>query len=204
VYSTHSIAISSLFDSGNIDVVDASRPNDLRLRIRADIGGEHRQLFHFRLHGVRGVPLTLHIDNAAQCSYSGGWQGYRACVIADRLHWTRVPDTSFDGCRLTLNLTPSTDTVWLAYFEPYAWERHQQLVGRCAVSPLARVDRLGASVEGRDMDRVTVGDGRLPVWIIARQHPGESMAEWLAEGPLETLLCDCRRRWRCVMQPLCT
>ncbi len=184
------IAVSAAFDSGNIEVVDASRADDIHLRIRDDAGGEHRQWFHFRLHGVRGVPLTLHIDNAAACSYPRGWPAYRACVSADHVHWARVADTSFDGTRLTIRLTPATDTVWLAYFEPYSWERHQQLIGGCASSVLARVDRLGASVDGRDIDRVRIGDGPLPVWVIARQHPGESMAEWLAEGLLETLLGD--------------
>ena len=184
------IAVSAAFDSGNIEVVDASRTDDIRLRVRDDAGGEHRQWFHFRLHGVRDVSLTLHIENAAQCSYTGGWPGYHACVSTDHVHWQRVPDTAYDGTRLTIRLRPTSDTVWLAYFEPYSWERHQQLIGRCAGSPLARVDRLGASVEGRDMDRVVVGSGALPVWVIARQHPGESMAEWLAEGLLETLLGD--------------
>jgi murein tripeptide amidase MpaA len=30
--------------------------------------------------------------------------------------------------------------------------------------------------------------GRLKIWLIARQHPGETMAEWLAEGFIERLL----------------
>ncbi|MFZ4498782.1 MAG: M14-type cytosolic carboxypeptidase, partial [Burkholderiales bacterium] len=156
-----SIAISATFDSGNIEMVDASRADDIRLRVRDDSGGEHRQWFHFRLHGVRGVPLTLHIENAAQCSYPGGWPDYRACMSADHVTWQRAAHTHYDGARLTIRLTPATDTVWLAYFEPYSWERHQQLIGRCAVSPLARVDRLGASVDGRDIDRVVVGRGPL-------------------------------------------
>lgn len=182
------IAVSAAFDSGNIEVIEVSRPGTLRLRIRDDAGGEHRQWFHFRLQGVRDVPVTLHLENAGHCSYPGGWPGYRACVSTDHLTWQRVADTSFDGTCLTIRLTPTTDTVWLAYFEPYPWARHLALVGRCAASSLARVDRLGASVEGRDIDRVTLGNGPLPVWVIARQHPGESMAEWLAEGLLDTLL----------------
>ena len=185
-----SVVLSTNFDSGNIEVVDASRPDDIRLRVRDDAGGEHRQWFHFRVHGVRNVPLTLHLENAAQCSYPGGWPGYKACVSADHVQWRRVADTSYDGGRLTLRLTPATDTIWLAYFEPYSWERHQALIGRCAVSPLARVERLGASLESRDIDCVVIGSGPLPVWVIARQHPGESMAEWLAEGLLDALLGD--------------
>ena len=59
------------------------------------------------------------------------------------------------------------------------------------MSPFARVLNLGATVEGRDLDLVVVGrptPERVPVWIIARQHPGETMAEWFVEGLLERLL----------------
>ena len=59
------------------------------------------------------------------------------------------------------------------------------------MSPFASVSNLGATVEGRDLDLVTVGraaPGKLPIWLIARQHPGESMAEWFVEGLLERLL----------------
>src|SRR3546814_8300226 len=31
------------------------------------------------------------------------------------------------------------------------------------------------------------GDGPLQVWLYARQHPGETMAEWWMEGALERL-----------------
>ena len=32
------------------------------------------------------------------------------------------------------------------------------------------------------------GEGKRAVWIVARQHPGESMAEWFMEGMLHALL----------------
>jgi murein tripeptide amidase MpaA len=57
------------------------------------------------------------------------------------------------------------------------------------MSPLARIERLGSSVEGRGMDLLVVGDpsAARKVWVIARQHPGETMAEWFVEGMLEAL-----------------
>ena len=70
-------------------------------------------------------------------------------------------------------------------------QQHLDLLGRVDASPWARVSRLGGSVEGRDIDLVTVGEpapGRQPVWVIARQHPGETMAEWFVEGMLERLV----------------
>jgi murein tripeptide amidase MpaA len=46
---------------------------------------------------------------------------------------------------------------------------------------------LGKSLDGQDHDSHTIGDGPLNVWLYARQHPGESMAEWWMEGALDKL-----------------
>jgi murein tripeptide amidase MpaA len=43
-------------------------------------------------------------------------------------------------------------------------------------------------VQGRDLDALLVGEGARPVWIVGRQHPGETMAEWFIEGLLARLL----------------
>lgn len=34
------------------------------------------------------------------------------------------------------------------------------------------------------------GKGKKRVWIVARQHPGESMAEWFVEGDLCCVACQ--------------
>lgn len=182
--------LSSTFDSGNIEVLDASDPGAVRLRIRDDVGGEHRQWFHFRVAGARGQDLVLRIENAGQCSYPKGWEGYQACSSVDREGWARV-ETEYEDGVLVIRDTPEADLVWYAYFAPYSLERHQELLAACQLSPLARVDCLGSTVDGRDLDRVVVdeaGEGARTLWVIARQHPGESMAEWWMEGFLGRLL----------------
>lgn len=184
------VHISAAFDSGNIEVVDATDAADLRLKIRHDAGGEHLQWFHFRVAGARDQPLTLHIDNAGACSYPKGWEGYQARVSTDRKTWV-LAETTYDGGVLTIHHTPDADLVWFAYFAPYSHERHQDLLAACQQSPLARLDRLGTTLDGRDLDRITIstpGPGKRTLWIIARQHPGESMAEWWMEGFLGRML----------------
>ena len=72
-------------------------------------------------------------------------------------------------------------TACFAYFPPYSYERHLGLVAKCAESGAdATVRSLGQSVEGREIDCVQVGNGPKTCWIIHRQHPGESMAEFYA------------------------
>jgi murein tripeptide amidase MpaA len=186
-------SLSCAFDSGAIEIVSASdsaSSADFTVRIRKDSHADFTQWFHFRLSGARGLACTVRFENAGACTYPAGWKNYSVVASYDRERWFRVP-TTYDGTVMTVEHTPGRDAVWYAYFEPYSHERHQALIGRAANSPLARTERLGATVEGRDLDLVTVATGngaRKTVWIIARQHPGESMAEWFVEGLIERLL----------------
>lgn len=186
-----SIHLGSQFDSGAITVVDDTEASNIRLRIRDDNAGDYRQWFHFRISGAAGVPLTLRFENAGECSYAEGWSDYRAVASYDRHHWFRVPTCAYDGEVLTVQITPAHDVIWLAYFEPYSHERHQDMLGQAALRDGVRLMRLGQSVQGREIDCLRVGepaDGYANIWIIARQHPGETMAEWFTEGLIERLL----------------
>ena len=186
---TSALHISTQFDAGAIEVEALDRADDIRLRIRADSHADFRQWFHFRLQGAAGQACRLRFLNAGVCTYPDGWRDYRAVASYDRAHWFRVP-THSDGATLTVEFTPEHDSVWLAYFEPYPEERHLSLLATCQRSPLARLSHLGSTVDGRDLTCVTVGQpgpGKKTIWMIARQHPGESMAEWFCEGVLQRL-----------------
>lgn len=185
-----SLSISSGFDAGAIEVLSLARPDDIQLAIRADSHSDFRQWFHFRLQGARNLDCRLRFVNAGACTYVDGWQGYSVAASYDRETWFRVPAT-FDGKEMMVLHAPQRDSIYYAYFEPFSWERHLSLLGSVEASGRARVTRLGQTVEGRDLDLVTVGTEsaeRASVWIIARQHPGETMAEWFVEGLLQRLL----------------
>ena len=187
--------ISTQFDAGAIEVLRLDDPLDIQLNIRPDNASAFAQWFYFSLQGAAGVPVCLRFMNAGACTYPAGWQGYRMVVSTDRQHWFRL-DTEFDGTVMTVRTTPTTDCLYFAYFEPYAWERHLDLIAKSSASPFVTQERLGSTLDGRDLTllRVTNSQSATPVaqkkkvWLIARQHPGESMAEWFAEGFLERLL----------------
>ena len=184
------IEISSNFDSGAIKVV-AVEGDRADLAVRNDVAAdgtpsEFLQWFHFRVSGAEQAGARLRIVNAGATTYANGWRDYRAVASWDRRRWERMP-TAFDGQVMTIDLPPAPGPTYVAYFEPYSWERHLALLAdSCARGAALR--RLGSTVQGRDMDALVVGAGPHPVWIIGRQHPGETMAEWFIEGLLARLL----------------
>jgi len=181
-----SITISSAFDGGNIRVVGGSGDR-VDLEIVKDHMSDFHQWFHFRLAGAGGREVTLRITNCGTAAYPDGWPDYKACVSIDREDWTRIPGTSYADGTLTIRFTPETDLVWIAYFAPYSMERHHDLVSTVAALPGVEYRSLGKSHDGQDIDCLTIGEGDLTCWLYARQHPGETMAEWWMEGALEKL-----------------
>jgi len=179
-----SVRVSSDFDGGNAEVIDASSPSDIRLRIRKDAGDKFLQWFHFRVSGA-DAPIVVRIENAGEVTYRRGFVDYRAVASTDRRDWYRI-DTSFEDGVLELRHAPA-DAVWFAYFAPYSMQRHHNQVARWAADPRVSLEVLGATLEGQDLDCLHVGEGPLSVWCLARQHPGETMAEHWMDGFLERL-----------------
>jgi murein tripeptide amidase MpaA len=180
------ITISSAFDAGNIRVV-GQQGDQVDLEIVKDHLSDFYQWFYFRLAGGAGRELTLRITNCGGSAYPHGWPDYRACLSLDREEWLRIAETSYADGILTIRFTPPTDCVWIAYFAPYSMERHHDLVTSTALVEGVRYSSLGKSLDGQDIDCLTIGEGALNVWLYARQHPGESMAEWWMEGAIEKL-----------------
>lgn len=180
------IHISAAFDSGNIRPLGIEGDR-VRLEIVADHASDFYQWFHFRATGVGGRPVTYEIVNCAGSAYPGGWPGYRACWSEDRVAWGRVAATDYADGVLRFTHQASGDAVSFAYFAPYSHERHLDLVARIGARPGVATDILGQSLDGRAIERLTLGAGGKQVWLYARQHPGESMAEWWIEGALEML-----------------
>ena len=182
--------ISSNFDSGNIVCASADDPSNIRLEISKDNNSDFYMWFHFRLTGAKDTPCTLNITNAKGAAYPKGWEGYQAVASTDRENWVRVPTTYENGI-LSIRHTPSADSTWFAYFAPYSMERHADLIAQSQLADGVSLDVLGETLDGQPIDLLRIGEpaaDKQNYWAIARQHPGESMAEWWMEGFLARLL----------------
>ncbi len=190
-----SVQISCGFDAGNIIAEASTDPNDIRLRIRNDNQSDFLQWFYFRAVGLLGRENRFHIVNAGDTTYPAGWENYNVVCSYDRQHWFRVP-SDYDGKTLSWSLNTQHDCAWFAYFAPYSHEQHCDLIAHANGSPGVSLRHLGLTLDGRDLDYLQFGpmdaavntNDRKSIWAIARQHPGESMAEWWMEGWIERLL----------------
>ena len=183
------LSISSAFDSGNI-IVESIDGDSAKLRIAKDHASEFYQWFHFRVSCAPGTRLQLNVTDLNGSAYPGGWQDYNAAVTEDRVDWLRAPSSwnkDADNGTLSIDWTCESGTAWFAYFAPYSYERHQNLVAEAASYDGVSYRQLGTTAQGRPIDCLEMGDGDKQVWLYARQHPGESMAEWWMEGALAKL-----------------
>jgi murein tripeptide amidase MpaA len=70
-------------------------------------------------------------------------------------------------------------------------ERHADLLAFAQTSERCQAETLGLSVDGQTMDCLRFGEpgeNRKTIWFVARQHPGETMAEWWMEGMINRLV----------------
>lgn len=183
--------ITSNFDSGNIEVVRINtQKKEISLNIRKDTNSDFLQWFHFRLHGAAGQACKVIINNAGKTTYPKGWQGYNVCASYDREEWFRIPSV-FRGGKLSFQVKPEYNSMYFAYFTPYSYERHLDLIHQAQMSDHVRMEIVGHTFLGRNIEMLVIGKPakkKKVIWVIARQHPGEPMAEWFMEGFLERLL----------------
>lgn len=183
------INITSNFDSGNIEVVKATDPGNIELNIRPDTGSDTFQWFYFRVTGAEDTALRMKILNAGKVSYPEGFDDYMVRASYDKHEWFMVP-TKFDGTVLTIDHQPQHNAVFYAYFAPYSYERHLSFIHNIQFSPLVTYESIGQTYEGRELDMLTIGDERddaLKIWVIARQHPGETQPSFFMESFISRL-----------------
>ena len=186
--------ITANFDAGNIEVINLEDKKNIQLVIRPDVGGEFFQWFNFRITGEVGEQYVLNILNAGEAAFPAGWESYQAVASYDRDYWFRLP-TSYQDGKLTITADMECETIQIAFFAPYSYERHQDLLAAVQMHPLVTLEHLGETLDKRDLTLVKISDGdgdanksKRNIWITARQHPGETMAEWLVDGLLHSLL----------------
>jgi len=181
--------VYSDFESGSIEVIDTSNQDNIQLALKKDNASCTKQWFYFALQTQIGIQVKLTINNAGCSTFSKGWPGYRVFASYDREDWFRV-DTQYDDGKLSFGLEAEEPTVYFSYFPPYDSERHQMLLTELWKTGKFDAEILAITPDDNQIELISTGSSCMNsnnIWLIARQHPGETMAQWFAEGVLKKL-----------------
>src|SRR4029078_11575579 len=79
---------------------------------------------------------------------------------------------------------------YVARVEPYRISDLNRWLAVIRENPLVTVTSIGQTVQGRELERVRVGNAQAPhrVFLRARAHPWESGGNWVVEGLVQRLL----------------
>jgi len=183
--------ISTNFDSGSIRVVNDADVMNIQLEIAKDNNACTQQWFHFHLQTQANINHKIRIINAGKCTFATGFDDYQVIASYDQETWFRVP-TVYLGNELHIEHAPNESGIYYAYFVPYSSARHQQLISSSQMADICNVKSLGFTSHKQSIDLFKIGvdknGKKKKVWVIARQHPGETMAQWFAEGLIKKLL----------------
>jgi len=150
--------------------------------------------WHFKLEAHAPCDLTLvlhHFDNI--------WNGQSGSPLDDRLvcftsvdgqQWQVVHTQRLEGNLLQIKLHLDTDVLYVARLEPYRISDLENWKRGLAGKPLVDIQPIGATVEGRELEMVRVGNPAAPYRILlrARSHPWEPGGNWVVEGLVARLL----------------
>jgi len=132
-------------------------------------------------------------------------------VSTDRVNWVRVDSSELsDGVTLVsrtvtklLNREPvfqfrspvESKELWVAYSFPYSAHDLGKFLNTIRNESRVQLSVLGRSEEGREIQFISIEDNALAntrnrpsIWVVAREHPGETPASYVLEGFVDSLL----------------
>ena len=113
-------------------------------------------------------------------------------ISDDGKAWRTVPTDSLPGNRVQLRVTMTASRLHVARMEPYRLSDLERLLERIRSHRLVRIESIGHTLAGRQLQIVRVGDPAAAshVFVRARAHPWEAGSNWVAHGLIERLLTD--------------
>jgi len=143
--------------------------------------------------GIKLITVQYVVANARTVSFPEAWPGYTVCYTSGSLEpcdddsWMRNLATRYvDGKLIWEHVHAANGSTFFSYSPPYTYGRHLKLIADCSARISARggslerydpvVESLGQTLEGREIECISIGNGKLAAWIQHRQHPGETMA----------------------------
>lgn len=186
--SSEAVIVDADFPGGNIlfDKIEGDT-----VFLRQDLRDTAGNWFYwcFRIRGVVGRTLAFRFTDGNVIGVRGP-----AVSLDGGESWTWLGAAAVDGASFTYTFPASAGEVRFAFTMPYQEADLQEFLCKHENHPSLRVETLCRTAGGRDTERLRVGrlDGNADhrVLLTARHHCCETMASYVLEGVLATILND--------------
>lgn len=201
---------SSDFESGAATDFHLRKDGAIGFSIPKEPGGDEYLWFYFKVTSDGEEPLEFVLENPAGAHQTGKrWKITKPVFSADGHTWMRAKYTKYSFFQHKLwkhgikqlgkpvfrfRAPVVADTLWVAYCYPYTNSDLNMLIKEIRNSDGVTISTIGRSGEGRDIlkvhiDRIAEAPSeRKQIWIICREHPGETPASFVCEGMIQALL----------------
>ena len=184
------------FESGTAENFHYRDDWSIGFSIPYEPGGEEYLWFYFKLYNSAREGLEFVLENAAGAHQTGvRWDITRPTFSADGHTWFRAQEINYNGTVFRFRSPIVASTLWVAYCYPYTNTDLASFVETIQNSNNINISVLGKSQEQRDIIAIhVIEDGdtheiRKPlIWVIGREHPGETPLSYVCEGIVEALL----------------
>jgi hypothetical protein len=150
--------------------------------------------WHFMVEAKKGDKVTIVLKN-----FDNIWNRQHASPVTDKTNslasadgrnWKILPSEHTKDSTLRFVLNMDSSSMYVASVEPYRISDLEALLTFIKSSPVAQVDTIGFTVEGRPLEMIRLGmpGERKSVVIRARAHAWEAGGNWVAEGLVKSLL----------------
>ena len=201
------ISVTDQFDSGRIANVSI----DSKSKIRFSIPGKNEKLwFYFEVQSSEPISPQFVIENHSN-AHQHGWATYSPVFSLDGKSWEKLESnlsnlkpSLFDVMVAKLyhrNIgfrfqTPfSAKHFWVAYSYPYTESTLNNYIDYIKSNPRVSLSEIGHGEQGRAIKKITIDSSNTTdkslsraIWIVAREHPGETPNSYALEGIISKLL----------------
>ena len=201
--------ISSDFDSGSIKILSIKNSNtntSFHISLQKEIireGNKSQYWFYFKVSNVQERNCFFSLKTHIDCN--NGFKHLGVATSYDNKKWFLTSTTQKNKRRTTCKIgtkkyintkptqevnwkiKPTKNNVWFAYYVPYPLERIYKLGNLMSKKSFIKQKTIGYSHGNRPIKMLTIGNGCRNIWLICRQHPGESIASWILEGFLKSI-----------------
>ena len=185
------IKITCDFESGNCKILKISTKNNKDYYVKLTknhepypkhIKRKYENWFYFKVNNCKDKNITF--DFKYLKYFQNNFNKYTTCYSYDNKIWKRTP-TTIKKDNIVWSFTPKKNTIWFAYYAPYTTKRKNKLMLEMKKKSNTKYKVLGLSNMKQKIDMLKIGHGDKHMFIVARQHPGETVGSYMAEGLLK-------------------